>query len=118
MLGNKRARCCYQKSHIWLASHRFPTPVLYLAHLKVISFVIFFFLFGFSSISCLNVSMPLDNYILVNGYGKIKSHLNYIIQKVLLYCLSKKIILAYNILTYLFHLNKSVSIWPYVNHFK
>ena len=28
MLGNKRARCCYQKSHIWLASHRFPTPAL------------------------------------------------------------------------------------------
>ena len=28
MLVNKRARCRYQKSHIWLASHRFPTPVV------------------------------------------------------------------------------------------
>jgi len=24
----KRARCCHQKSHIWLVSHRFATPGL------------------------------------------------------------------------------------------
>ena len=36
MLGNKRARCCYQKSHIWLASHRFPTPGLHHAFKIVI----------------------------------------------------------------------------------
>ena len=28
MLVNKSARCRYQKSHIWLASHRFPTPAI------------------------------------------------------------------------------------------